>query len=356
MKTVDVEEEALFNKFLKGYLEAFAWLLTPSAMLFMKFYISLNIYDFFIASFALLVGLYLLSLNKVIYFVFKVYSGFCSIADICEEICYNWARRSKNSYGKVVNTVKFSIKINRNYPFVLRQVRSYTSFAHLKDELAQEDNNGNIFDDKDIGEKENEFIMDNNELSNKVNNKLESIKFNINVSKNNVNTIINNKIKELHKEKKDAIKKTKGGYYSYNKNICVLGSLQFLLNKGNLISCLKDKMLSQLNGDDLYSLLVNIQYVSNKDGSLKGTSPMASMVVTGKANPVLISERIHNGLRKAYDSYDMKEEGIIVSVHWKDWIPKSQYEQLVGPVDRTQIVNRVLEEEAKNSLPLSGLG
>jgi hypothetical protein len=237
-------------------------------------------------------------------------------------------------------------------------VITYSSSASHKGEVGLESQNAIpllVIDEKDIGEKENEFIMDENELSYKVHNKLESIKFNLNVSKRkrkrkkNVNTIVNNKIKELHKEKKEVLKPTLGGYYSYNQNICVLGILQFLLNKGNLITCIKDKMLSQLNGDDLYSLLVNIQYVSSKDGSLKGTSPMVSMVVTGKANPVLISERIHNGLRKAYDTYEMKEEGIIVSVHWKDWIPKSQYEELVGPVDRTKIVNLVLEQESKIS-------
>lgn len=180
-------------------------------------------------------------------------------------------------------------------------MRRYTSKAHPNNK-----DNTNLVD-KDIAEKENEndndIIMDNNELSNQVNHKLEAIKFYTkNVRKNNLNKIVTNKVKVkvLQKEKNDALKNSKGGYYSYNKNICVLGSLQFLLNKANLISTIKDKLLFQLNANDLYSLLVNIQYVSAKDGSLKGTTPMESMIVTGKANSVLIGERIHNGLRKAY--------------------------------------------------------
>lgn len=50
MNTVEFDKAELFNKFLKGYLDTFAWLLTPTAMLFMKLYMVLNTYDFFIAS------------------------------------------------------------------------------------------------------------------------------------------------------------------------------------------------------------------------------------------------------------------------------------------------------------------
>jgi hypothetical protein len=44
----------------------------------------------------------------------------------------------------------------------------------------------------------------------------------------------------------------------------------------------------------------------------------------------------------------MDSEGSIVSVHWRllNWISKDQYAKLVEPVQRTQIVNEVLEKEA----------
>ena len=152
METVDVEEEVLFNQFLKAYVEAGAWLLTPCAMLFLKIYISLNIYDFVIASAVLGTGLYLLSLHKVIYLCFKVYSGFSLILAICEDVCYNWARMSQNSDGKVFNTLKFSIN-NRNYS--LGQVRRYTSSASHKADVGLDSHNAILVsDDKDIGEKE----------------------------------------------------------------------------------------------------------------------------------------------------------------------------------------------------------
>jgi hypothetical protein len=55
------------------------------------------------------------------------------------------------------------------------------------------------------------------------------------------------------------------------------------LIKDNLISMIKDKLLSQLNEDDFYAILVNIQYVVN--GSLKGTSPINSIIITGNPLP-----------------------------------------------------------------------
>ena len=114
---------------------------------------------------------------------------------------------------------------------------------------------------------------------------------------------------------------------------------------------IKDKLLSQLNEDDFYAILVNIQYVVN--GSLKGTSPINSIIITGNANHELIAEKIYNGLRKAYYSYDMESEGSIVTVHWRNWIPTDKYAKIVNPVQRTLVatwvenVNEVLEKEAK---------
>ena len=72
-------------------------------MLFMKIYISLNVYDFCIASFALLAVLYLFSLKKVIYLCFKVYSGIFIILGICYKfviIGLDWVK---------IVTVKYTI-------------------------------------------------------------------------------------------------------------------------------------------------------------------------------------------------------------------------------------------------------
>ena len=51
-----------------------------------------------------------------------------------------------------------------------------------------------------------------------------------------------------------------------------------LLNKDKLIIRIKENLLSKLNGNDLYAMLLNIQYVDN--GVLKGTSPISSVVIT----------------------------------------------------------------------------
>ena len=68
-------------------------------------------------------------------------------------------------------------------------------------------------------------IFSCNELRKNVNQDLNKIKFISNISKNNISKIVDDKAKEIAKDKKKAINLITGGYKSYNKNICVLGSL-----------------------------------------------------------------------------------------------------------------------------------
>nr|UEV87024.1 hypothetical protein [Grifola frondosa] len=144
LNKVDVDKANLFKKFLQSYLETFAWLLTPTAMLFIKLYMSLNTYDFFFASFALLAVLWLFSLNKVIYLCFKIYLCFIFIDNIMDENCYNWAKLSNNIKGKINYRVNNSIFINRAYS--LGNVRFYFS----KSDNKGDDNTNKIFVDNDI--------------------------------------------------------------------------------------------------------------------------------------------------------------------------------------------------------------
>ena len=72
---------------------------------------------------------------------------------------------------------------------------------------------------------------------------------------------------------------------------------------------------------------------------------MKSMIITGNSNPDLISIKINQGLNEAYNNYDRSEDGIIVSVHWREWIPKEDYDKLVAPIKRTEILNKVLANE-----------
>jgi hypothetical protein len=120
------------------------------------------------------------------------------------------------------------------------------------------------------------------------------------------------------------------------------------LNKDNLSQRIKDNLLIKLNKNDIYATLINIQY--NNNGVLTGTSPLNSFIITRNANPDLIAEKIHFGLTKTYYSYDIESEGSIVSAHWRNWLSEDQYSKLVEPVQRTQIINEVLEKEANLKL------
>ena len=94
-------------------------------------------------------------------------------------------------------------------------------------------------------------------------------------------------------------------------------------------------------GQMLYSCLVNIQYIYNKEGRIKGTSPMKYVVITDNTNSELVSLKIHQGLIVNYNNYESSRKGIIVSIHQRKWIPKDEYDKLV---DRTNISNQALKE------------
>lgn len=98
MKTVEVGKQILFKKFCTHYLEILGWFLGPTAI-FMKFFSNLNIYDFFTASFCFLGFLFVLSLNKVIQIVFKIYLAFKIIDNLINEMCYNWQRSTKINFN-----------------------------------------------------------------------------------------------------------------------------------------------------------------------------------------------------------------------------------------------------------------
>ena len=140
----------------------------------------------------------------------------------------------------------------------------------------------------------------------------------INRKNKNVLKVVNKKIKEIESVKVSILGAKDGGFYSYNKYKCILGSLIELLNMEKLTYIIKNKFLVQLKPSDPYACLINIQYISNHQGSIKGVSPMKSFVVTGNANPELVSFKILQGLQEAYNNYDMSDEGIIVSIHWRE--------------------------------------
>ena len=105
-----------------------------------------------------------------------------------------------------------------------------------------------------------------------------------------------------------------------------------------------------LENDKLYSILINIHYLNN--GVVNGISPMKSMVITGSSSVKLISFNILNALNKVYNEYniDNANYGCVVKVHWREWIADSEYDKLIEPIKRNEIINQVLQEQANLKL------
>ena len=86
-----------------------------------------------------------------------------------------------------------------------------------------------------------------------------------------------------------------------------------LFDKNLLIERLKDKFITKLEDEKLYSILIHIDYIKN--GEVSGISPIKSMIVTGNTNVKLLSVNILNGLNKVNDEYRLITEECMVSVH-----------------------------------------
>nr|YP_010555480.1 DNA polymerase [Ramaria rubella]UYR22229.1 DNA polymerase [Ramaria rubella] len=121
-----------------------------------------------------------------------------------------------------------------------------------------------------------------------------------------------------------------------------------LLNKKILISRIKDKIMIVLDSDKLYAVLINLQYIKN--GSITGTSPMKSIIITGSTNVSLIADNILNALTRAHNEYRLEAEECFVSFYWRQWLSEDEYSKLVGPVNRNKKVEEVLREEANLKL------
>ena len=109
--------------------------------------------------------------------------------------------------------------------------------------------------------------------------------------------------------------------------------------------------MKELESDKLYSILVNIYYLDL--GQPRGTSPMKSIIITGDSNVTLIGQNIYNALIRANNEYSLPESETMVQIIWRPWLADEDYTKLVEPLNRTQIVNEVLREEANLKLDSS---
>ena|ERR1700678_1284882 len=174
----------------------------------------------------------------------------------------------------------------------------------------------NKLEDFNILDELDELDADNDNVNDRNYKKLYEIKSLRNkLNKKEVSDIADQKVKEMTKAKKKQGAEVLGGYKSYKNNCCLLGNLYELLDKKILMSRIKDRFMNQLDSLKLYALLINLQYIT--DGRVKGSSPMKSIIITGRSNISLIAANIHSALNKSYNEYGMDKEDTIVRVFWK---------------------------------------
>ena len=120
--------------------------------------------------------------------------------------------------------------------------------------------------------------------------------------------------------------------------------------------------MKELESDKLYSILVNIYYLDN--GQPRGTSPKNEdpvvPIITGDSNVTLIGQNIYNALIRANNEYSLPESETMVQIGPMETLgqqrgepPRRTHTKLVEPLNRTQIVNEVLREEANLKLDSS---
>ena len=76
-------------------------------------------------------------------------------------------------------------------------------------------------------------------------------------------------------------------------------------------------------------------------------------IITGDSNVTLIGQNIYNALIRANNEYSLPESETMVQIIWRPWLADEDYTKLVEPLNRTQIVNEVLREEANLKLDSS---
>ena len=80
-------------------------------------------------------------------------------------------------------------------------------------------------------------------------------------------------------------------------------------------------------------------------------------IITGDSNVTLIGQNIYNALIRANNEYSLPESETMVQIGPMETlvsgVPRRTHTKLVEPLNRTQIVNEVLREEANLKLDSS---
>ena len=92
-------------------------------------------------------------------------------------------------------------------------------------------------------------------------------------------------------------------------------------------------------------MLVSVKY--EKDGIVKGSSPMKSIMITSRISYKLILERIQIELIKFENEYELEDYSGDCFVGWKEWISNEDYAKGLTNKKVDEKLSEVLQEEIK---------
>ena len=146
--------------------------------------------------------------------------------------------------------------------------------------------------------------------------------------------------KTAYFKKKNQIAK---GYLSYKQFSARLGLVSECLDATFLSNSLSGNVISTLDGNKVYSMLISLQYQDK--GQMKVTSPMTSVMIDQGSNTLLMGENIINKVNASIVQYSIElDEHAVLYAHWKIWLNEGEMSSTVSNEAKTNILNKEIEK------------
>ena len=268
-----------------------------------------------------------------------------------------------NNFSKTSFTSVKDFKLNYLYKKIVNSERSFSSSSINK--LAS---SRKLYEGAGPGEASN-FISNipqvlpdqlsrENEIEKNLYNKfLENLNNDLDkkiVNKRSINKLIN-KNKIIHSKVEGAgpdivnnneINKNLviGGFNSYSNSAC-LGNINELQDTLSLKISLENNVIIQLEKSKIYSLILVIYYKDK--GVRKGSSISKSIHITKDSNIKYISSVILQNIITATNQYGIMDHDSYLKVYWRKWLNDDEYNEAITPVERENLINEVLQDEAE---------
>ena len=271
----------------------------------------------------------------------------------------------KNYYNTLPEELKMNLKVNSENGYISIENNIVNDQEISKKQDVDKDNyvsnniNNHIIMNQNQNKSNNKSNINNQEVrgrrrrkinnKNNNNNKFFDVKAIQNIiSGHKLNKAVNKKINDIKLSNKQQLDGVEGGYLSYTKNKTYLGYLIELTNINLLHARISERLLVKLDPNKIYAIIMNVSYVNN--GVLSGLSPIKSLIVSGNSNVKLIGQNILNGVNKVLNEYNIDDDKCVVTLYWRPWISDSEYHKLVTPVQRKEIIDEVLHDQAQLNL------